>query len=330
MRTQLRHAVVLSSIFALAIHPAALARDSQAADKARLVIDRDFPDPDVLEVDGTHYAFATNSATANVQVATTTDPSGPWQAGADALPAPPPWVGPDEQGRENIWAPDVSQRDDGRFLLYFTAHHPRTHQQCIGAAVSDDPAGPFTPTGPQPLICDPAQNDVIDPASFVDDDGSRYLLYKDARQDTSAIRLRPVAADGVTPDGPETELLRTDRPEEHGIVEAPTLVSRPEGYVLLFSGNTFDSGAYFTNYATSTSPRGPFTKAPGKLLDRQTLGGRPSDPGGQDLLAGQEHVLFHGDLEEPGGPRGMFLADIGWDGLTPVLTGENAARQRRS
>ena len=330
MRTKLRHAVVMSSIFALIIHPTALAQDAQAPDMAELVINRDFPDPDVLESDGSYYAFATNNANSNVQVATATDPSGPWQTGQDALPSPPPWVGPDAKGNTNIWAPDVSQLDDGRFLLYFTAHHPRTHQQCLGAAVSDGPAGPFTPTGPEPLICGPAQGDVIDPASFVDNDGSRYLLYKDARRGASAIRLLPVAADGVTRTGPETRLLRTDRPEEHGIVEAPTLVRRPEGYVLFFSGNTFNSGAYFTNYATSDSPRGPFTKAPGKFLDRQTLGGRPSDPGGQDVLANGDHMIFHGDLEDPGGPRGMFRAGVAWNGLIPALVDEGASQRKPS
>ena len=37
------------------------------------VIDQDFPDPDVLEVDGTYYAYATNGNARNVQVATSTD-----------------------------------------------------------------------------------------------------------------------------------------------------------------------------------------------------------------------------------------------------------------
>ncbi len=290
---------------------------------ARLVIDRDFPDPSIVEFNGGYYAHATNSGGRNVQVARADELRGPWQPPAEALPAAelPKWVGPDSRGRLNIWAPHVSRRTDGAFLLYYTAFHPGAGHQCLGAAVADTPAGPFTPTGPQPLVCGSGRGDVIDPAAFVDSDGLRYLLYKDSRGGSSTIRSLPVDRDGVTPRGGETVLLRATRPEEAGVVEAPTLVRRPEGYVLFYSANTFASGDYFTNYATASTLTGPYTKAPGALLSRRTLGGGITDPGGQDVSESGSHIVFHGDLVKPGGPRGAYLAELGWDGSRPRLLG---------
>ena len=131
--------------------------------------------------------------------------------------------------------------------------------------------------------------------------------------------MRPVAADGLAPTGRDVPLLRADRPEESGVVEAPTLLRRPQGYVLLYSGNTFYSGDYFTNFATAPSPTGPFTKAPGALLSRESLGGAVTNPGGQDVFDDGELIAFHGDLAEPPGDRGMWLAELSWDGLNPLL-----------
>jgi arabinan endo-1,5-alpha-L-arabinosidase len=55
------------------------------------VLDRDFPDPDVLNVDGTYYAFATNSGSSNIQAAESTDLVH-WTMLPDALPQLPAWA----------------------------------------------------------------------------------------------------------------------------------------------------------------------------------------------------------------------------------------------
>ena len=55
-------------------------------------IDQDFPDPDVLRVGDTYYAYATNNPAANLQYATSTDLE-TWQpAGEDAFPDLPAWA----------------------------------------------------------------------------------------------------------------------------------------------------------------------------------------------------------------------------------------------
>lgn len=68
------------------------------------VISTDFPDPSIIQVNDTWYAFATSGAGLNVRVATSPD-FVTWTVveGYDAMPNPAPWAG------GNVWAPDVSQ-----------------------------------------------------------------------------------------------------------------------------------------------------------------------------------------------------------------------------
>ena len=127
------------------------------------------------------------------------------------------------------WAPDVSQRADGRFLLYYTARSRAVGRQCIGAALATSPLGPFAAVGTAPLVCDGGEGGDIDASSFVDTTGARYLLYKDdgnAIGQPTSLWLQGVAADGVSPQGARVELLRSGRPEEAGIIEAPVLTKR--------------------------------------------------------------------------------------------------------
>ncbi len=320
-----RSAVLLASALLV---PAAPARATRGEKLARLLLDRDFPDPGVLTLDGTFHAYGTNSGGVNIQHASATDLAGPWQYRGDAMPpsALPGWVGPNANGFRHIWAPDVSRRADGTFLLYYAAFNPERGAHCVGAATSASPGGPFAPAGARPLLCGPGGGAAIDPAAFVDADGSRYLLYKDtatsyARRGPSTIRLRPVTADGLDPRGRETIVLRADRAEEAGVVEAPTLVRRPGGYVLFYSANVYDSGHYFTGYATADRITGPYRKANAPLLSKSAFGGRITDPGHQDVVSTGSHIFFHGDLAGPGGPRGMYVAGLRWEGLHPVLTG---------
>ncbi len=75
-----------------------------------------------------------------------------------------PWA------QRQMWAPDVACRD-GRYYLYFPAKRADGIFQ-IGVAVSDEPAGPFSPE-PEPI----KGSYSIDPAAFVDDDGACYLYF---------------------------------------------------------------------------------------------------------------------------------------------------------
>lgn len=75
-----------------------------------------------------------------------------------------PWVS------KQMWAPDAAYKN-GKYYLYFPA---RDHEGVmrIGVAVGDKPEGPFT-ADPEPI----PNSYSIDPACFVDDDGSAYLYF---------------------------------------------------------------------------------------------------------------------------------------------------------
>lgn len=284
------------------------------------VIATDFPDPDVIQVGSTFYAYSTSTSAAVIPVASAPSATGPWTVRGDALPVKPSWV----TGKGGFWAPDVSRRADGRYLLYFAAPIGEPGPRCVGAALSDGPLGPFRPLGEGPVVCDPAEGGDIDPASFVDTGGRRYLLYKndgnalEPKQPT-IIWLQEVRADGVTLVGPRRELIRNDREDEVGIIEAPVLVRRPGRYVLFYSGGPYHSDRYFTGHAVSPSLTGPFTKAARPLMTTATLGNAVQGPGGADVLGG--HIFFHGWVGEA---RWTYRADLGWADGHPIVGGSRA------
>ena len=73
----------------------------------RPAIAEDFPDPAIIQVGSTWYAFATQGNGVHVQVATSSDFDN-WSrvAGKDALPNLPSWVDTRDPA---IWAPSVIQ-----------------------------------------------------------------------------------------------------------------------------------------------------------------------------------------------------------------------------
>ncbi|HEY0701039.1 MAG TPA: family 43 glycosylhydrolase [Micromonospora sp.] len=285
-----------------------------------LVIADDFPDPDVSNFGGVHYAYSTNNGHGNVPVASASSLYGPWTRRGDALPTLGAWA----QGGLT-WAPDVSRRSDGTYLLYYTARSRAVGRQCIGAALASSPVGPFTPVGTNPLVCNGAEGGDIDAASFVDSTGLRYLLYKDdgnAIGQPTSLWLQPVAADGITLTGARVELLRSGRPEEAGIIEAPALTKVGAQYVLFYSLGGYGGDGYQTSYATSTALTGPYTKAYRSLLTTTSVDGAVRGPGGADVVRGTggDHLVFHGWINNYT-QRGMYVAELGWASGYPVVRG---------
>lgn len=281
-----------------------------------LVINHDFADPDVSHFGATYYAYSTNNSRGNVPVATAPSVTGPWTDAGDALPALGGWA-----GTGLTWAPDVSQRADGSYLLYYTAHSNAAGRQCIGTATASAPGGPFTPAA-QPLVCNAAEGGDIDPSSFVDTDGSRYLVYKNdgnAIGQPPSIWLQPVDASGTASTGGRVELLRNDRADEGGVIEAPVIVRRPSQYVLFFAANGYGGDAYLTSYATSASLRGPYAKAFRPLMTTDSFDGAVRGPGGADVVDG-DRIAFHG-WNADYSARDMYVADLGWANDLPVVRG---------
>ncbi|SMD22383.1 family 43 glycosylhydrolase [Kibdelosporangium aridum] len=278
------------------------------------VINENFADPDVLHADGSFFAYSTSSPRGRVPVASAPSPTGPWTMRGDALPGKPAWA-----ADGGFWAPDVSRRADGRYLMYFSAPNAAAGgRMCIGAATSTSPTGPFEADS-NPLVCRTDEGGQIDPAAFLDSDGARYLLYKNEGKDVGKpmnIWLQQTAADGIAFTGERTELIRADQPHEAGVVEAPTLIRRGSQYVLFYSAGSFAGSDYFTNYAVSPTLRGKYTKASKALLTTTALNGAVQGPGGAD--AHTDQIFFHGWVN---GARWMYTAEMGWANDFPVVRG---------
>ncbi|KAL1584703.1 hypothetical protein WHR41_06910 [Cladosporium halotolerans] len=298
------------------------------------VVDTDFPDPSIIRVGSTWYAFGTQSiydhTNIKVQFATSSD-FNTWSLheGHDALRTLPPWV---DASNPKVWAPDVFQLDDGSFMLYFsattnTAGNGRFH--CIGAARSDRIEGPYDSVSDSPMACPTNLGGAIDASAFRDADGQRYLLYKidgnaighgglcnneEAPQIPTPIILQPVGEDGYTFTGEATEILNRDE-RDGPLVEGPSLVRLPGPvYVLHFSSQCYTSEHYSGSYATSDSILGKYEKARFPLL----VSGTPRGvwgPGHADVDWDAQHMAFHAYAakEDVGGRRKMYVANIGWE-----------------
>jgi len=196
-----------------------------------------------------------------------------------------PWVA------KQLWAPDAAFKD-GKYYLYFPARDKENIFR-IGVATSDVPEGPFQPEK------GPIEGSYsIDPATFVDEDGSAYLYFgglwggqlqcwmKEGIFDPTmsgpkepsgravealAPRVAKLSEDMLSFESKDTALVilapETGKPilaDDHArrFFEAAWMHKYKGTYY--FSYSTGDT--HFLVYATGSSPLGPFTYR-GKILD---------------------------------------------------------------
>ncbi len=313
---------------ACALTAGLLAATPARADTAAPVLERNFPDPDVVKVGRTYHAYATNGEAANVQHATSTDLVHWRPADTDPLPRLGDWA---EPARPLVWAPEVFANGSG-FTLYYTARDRASGRQCVGVALSSSPDGPFAPVGTGPLVCPVEQGGAIDAASFTEG-RRRYVLWKNDGNCCglpTRIHLQPVSWDGTRTEGGPTTLIGADLPWEGGLVEAPTLVRRGGHYVLFYSADFYGDHRYKTGYAVAGRLTGPYTKSPQPLLSTESSGGAVRGPGGQDVVTGpdgRDRILFHGWSPDGSDRRLLYAAALGFVDGRPVIGG--AARGSR-
>ncbi|HEU5015659.1 MAG TPA: glycoside hydrolase family 43 protein [Roseiflexaceae bacterium] len=314
--------------------PTAVQRTSTPApgpgEFANPVIDQDFPDPDILKVGDTYYAYATNANSMHIQTAKSTDLV-QWSMLGDALPKLPSWA---SQTFGLTWAPEVTTYDDGKtFVMYFVSRDTASDKQCIGAATSDKPQGPFTAAGDKPFICQPDQGGSIDPSSFADTDGTRYVLWKNDGNccgKTTYLYIQNVSADGLTLAGEPTQLIKNDQSWEGNLIEAPTLWKHGNKYYLFYSANDYAGIKYAVGYAVADAPTGPYTKPSTKpVLATDMKHGAGIGPGGQDIVVGphgQTWIVYH-SWNPTVDYRRMQIDRLDWNGDTPVVNGPSKQPQ---
>ncbi len=279
-------------------------------------IDRNFPDPDVLKVGDTFYAYATNDNARNVQVAQSSDGETWSVIDEDAFPDLPSWVIPGK-----TWAPEVTEVSPGSFVLYFTATNFQPTLQCIGVATATSPTGPFVAHGDGMIVCPEVEGGAIDASTFVDSNGLHLVWKNDGNccgLDTW-ISTAPLSADGLSIAGPEQKLIMQTLDWEGDLVEAPMIFVRDSTYVMLYSANSYGDDRYAIGLATAPALDGPWTKADQPFLSSGSSDGLYRGPGGQDIVIGDDgdaFLAFH-SWDPAYTYRAMHVVPIEWEGAIP-------------
>jgi beta-xylosidase len=261
----------------------------------------DFPDPWVMVVGQTYWAYATGSAGSNLQVMSSPDLL-TWTAPVDALPVLPAWA-----TAGHTWAPSILQRGQ-TFIMFYTVRQTSSGAQCISVATSNGSGGPFVDSSPGPLVCQLDHGGSIDPSTFVAPDGSVYLLWKsddNAIHGTTHLWGQQLSDDARSLVGSRTLLLTQTYQWQAPVIEGPAMIHKHDVYYLFYSANCWASPAAGIGYATCSAPSSlSWTCADqsttGHWLGTRTLPGAHlpvfSGPSGPSLFAdalGATRIAYH-------------------------------------
>jgi len=288
------------------------------------VYKNDFPDPNVILVGDTYYAYATTGDSSNIRVITSKDLVN-WERLGDALPALPKWS---VLNSGYTWAPGVIQIEE-KFLMYYVARDKEIDRQCIGVGVSDNPAGPFLDPNEKAFICQGELGGSIDAYPFRDDDGKLYLFWKNDGNCCGlevALWVQELSPDGITLVGEPVKLIVRDQPWERPLIENPAMVKHNNRYYLFYSGNWWESHEYAISYAVCENVLGPCEKPlsePWFQYDPPVMG-----PGGQAFFTdvkGNLWMAYHAwtgaNVGNSIGQRSLRIDLVTFEDDKPVTNG---------
>lgn len=180
-----------------------------------------------------------------------------------------------------LYAPDAIEKDEKTYL-YFCCE-----DQSEWVAVADTPEGPF---------CEPSKiegAEGIDPAVFVDDDGTAYYYWGQFQLNGCKLKenMREIVESSVV------RGLITEK--DHFFHEGSSMRKRNGIYYLVFAdvsrGKSSPYGGTPTclGYATSNSPLGPFTYR-GVIIDNAACDPASwNNHGSIEAIGGQWYVFYH-------------------------------------
>jgi hypothetical protein len=269
--------------------------------------DQNFPDPAIIVVDGTYYAYSTSTGGQSLPVMTSPD-LGTWTARGDALGVGPSWS-PTSGGDHSIWAPTVVELPTGDFLAAFAVETGTGTRRCITTALASSPLGPFNDASAGPFVCEPDPNGALDPFLIVDDRNVPWLIWKNegvpVGHPTLASRRTGFWSRELTDDGSgwrpgsaKKFLIETTemvRPWQGTLIENPAMVAWDGSFLLTYSANQYNSTAYATGWARCATPGGPCVEP--SVHPLLTSNGDRLGPGGPAPFADTDGVLqlgYHG------------------------------------
>ncbi|WP_181304539.1 glycoside hydrolase family 43 protein [Rufibacter sp. XAAS-G3-1] len=223
------------------------------------VLNANFPDPTVIRVQDSYYAYATNGAingkSYNLPVAVSQDLQN-WQIVGDALPAKPNWA------TKDFWAPHVLFDSTlQKYVLFYSGEKGRDTGKCLGVAFSDKPEGPFIDKG-APLICGGGFVN-IDPFAFVDPKTGKKLLYwGSAHQPIKVQELTNDWQSFLPGSSPGTVMLPYQEPQYDKLIEGAWVDYHQGTYYLYYSGDNCcgPQASYAVLVAKSDNALGPFER----------------------------------------------------------------------
>jgi Glycosyl hydrolases family 43 len=325
-----------------------------------------FPDPGAVQNSSTdYYAYATGGGFPIIKSSDLVH----WEQVGRAFSARPSWVV--QSGDWHPWAPSVLRSpkscpgttSPGCYFMYYVGlsaqHTPAMH--CVGVAWSLTPSGPFTDLGPiqaedgttdfagRPPGCgDAGGYSNIDPAPFVDDDGSVYLYMSTGRRcvqpTTGSCPYEPVisvlplagtpikAVSGRKPLFGATADSWEQEPGHAAVVENPWMEKRGTTYYLFYSGGEYRA-SYGMGYATATSAMGgtahaAFAKSALNPILPETAA--VLSPGGGSVTAGPDGgswLVYHGRADDYTQPRTLRIDPLFWSGSSIVTPGPTSGPQ---
>ncbi len=248
----------------------------------------DCADPGVVH-DGTQYvATCTSGGAADAFPLRTSKDLVNWAGAGHIFPSArkPTWA------KGDFWAPEIHRVGTG-YVAYYTARHV-DGKLSIGAATSTSALGPFTDIG-APLVHSTTMG-MIDATTFVDTNGTRYLVWKadgNAVGQPTPIYGQALSANGLSLVGSRVTLISNNLSWEGGVVEAPWVVAKDGYYYLFYSGNAYYNSTYAIGVARATSPLGPYQKASAPIL--RTAAGWVGPGHGSVVTSpsGNSYMVYH-------------------------------------
>ena len=178
-----------------------------------------------------------------------------------------------------LFAPDCAF-DNDTFYLYYCQPSKKLNE---GVAVSLNPEGPFRDVTP---INIPVQNQ-IDPAVFIDNDGSAYYLWGQYNLKIARLKdnMREIDTTSI-----KTNVLTE---KEHCFHEGAYMTKRKGTYYIIYADISRNAKPTCIGYATSSKPYGPYTYR-GVIIDNAGCNpGNWNNHGSIAEFKGQWYVFYH-------------------------------------
>jgi hypothetical protein len=217
----------------------------------------DFPDPFILPVADGYWAYSTASGYLRLQAIHSTDLHN-WSAPINPLPGLPSWA-----SDGGTWAPGVLVRGS-TYIMYYTVRQTSSGRECISAATSSSPGGPFVDRSSGPLVCQLPQGGSIDPDPYVESNGTAYLVWKSEENALGApthLWSQQLSADGLSLVGPRVPLFDQTQPWQGPAVEGPDLNHFNPAYYLFYGAGAWDTANASIGYTTCRGPLGPCSQS---------------------------------------------------------------------